>query len=613
MASSEPPPLEKTERKTMGFAESAIKELLKRLSAESEELAEKAGLEEEPTTPPATGAGVKIEKTHGIEARAIAGLRDAIQSSKALEDLVEVVKDIKSLDLQKGGIGDKGVSSLSRAFRDANVMNLLHLDLSNNGLTDQGFHELTQTIATGFLSGLESLNLSHNHIREEGSGMLARILHIGRLPSLLMLNLSHCYIADYGVQNIASAMQSGHFSSWGLQLLDLSTNGFGEEGAVALAQALGMGRLPYLKHLNLSFNMLAENGTVALAKALDSGKLSTLTDLVMSRCYLGHGVEPIIQSMEAGKLAQLQVLDLSSNYMGGRGCMALVRALRSGKLSNLQKLVISECGIVPKGLELIPQAMEVGNVWGLKHLDMSNNYVNSSSREFEFTARYMESYTRVKRDVVALALARMMKSGHLSDLRYLNLSRVSMTDDGLVTIAEELEVGRLPNLERFLLTDNDIGAGSSLKALVRAVVSGNLPELQELDLGHNVVGDDLTTALASVLEGTNSEHAAESPLVRNLKERQRMAKSTIETILYKLLTFLEAQLGVSLRQRPNTSNILNRLWQRQSASSVSASASSRYAAANDEESVGSASNDSKLLFNVLLVVVWIVAVWMSKW
>lgn len=608
MASPEPPPPSEQqqppppERKTMGSPESAVKELLRRLNAEADDLAEKAGIPE-PTTPPATGAGIKIEKAQGIEARAMAGLRDAIQSSKALEELVEVVRDVKSLDLHNGSMGNKGVSSLSRAFRDANVTNLLNLDLSDNGLTDQGFHELSQTIATGFLTGLESFNLSHNHIREEGSGMLARILHIGRLPSLLSLNLSHCYIADYGVQNIASALQSGHFSSWGLQFLDLSTNAFGEEGAVALSQALSMGRLPYLKHLDLSFNMVGEKGTLALAKALNSGQLASLTDLVLTRCSLGHGVEPIIQAMGAGRLSHLQLLDLSGNFMGPRGCMALVKALRSGKMSKLQTLVIAECGIAGQGLELISQAMEVGKVWGVRHLDMSSNFVNPS-KDYEMTERYMESYTRVRRDVGSFALARLMKAGRLAELRYLNLARVSMTDDGLSVIAEEMEAGNLRKLERFLLTDNDLESGSSMKALARALVSGNLPELQELDLGHNLVGDDLTTTLASVLEDTHSE-GLDSPLVGKLKEKQRMAKSSIETLIHKLLIFLETQLGVSLRQKPNASNIWNRLWQRQT--------TSRSVPLNDEESVGTTSNDNKLLFNILLVVVWIVAVWFSKW
>lgn len=601
MASPDPPP----ERPTISL-ESAVKDLLRRLNAENEEQAEKAAAIPEPTTPPATGAGVQIEKTtsRGIEARAVAGLRDAIQSSKALEELVEVLRDAKSLMLARGRLGDKGVASLSRAFKDAsNVANLLHLDLSHNGLTDQGFHELTQTIATGFLSSLESFNLSHNHIREEGSGMLARILHIGRLPSLQSLNLSHCYIGDYGVKNLADAMQSPNFSSWGLQFLNLSTNAFGEEGAVALSKALGMGRLPYLKHLDLSFNLVGEQGTLALAKAISSGKMLSLADLILSRCYLGNGLVPIIQAMEAGKLSNLQILDVSCNSMGERGTVAMAKALGSGKLSKLLKLAIAECGIAPQGMDMLLDAMNAGHVWGLRHLDTSNNFVNSSSpRNLEFSSRYIENYTHVRRDIGAFAFARLMKSGRLHELQHLNLAHVSMTDDGLIALAEEMEAGHVRNLERFLLTDNDIGSGSSIKALVRALVSGNLPLLQELDLGHNVIGDDLTMALASALEVTDSEN--ESPLVRKLKERQRMSKGPIENILYKVLVFLETQLGVSLRPTPNTPNVFNRYWQRQA---------SRYLPATDEESVETNGIDNKLLFNVLLVVVWVVAVWMSKW
>jgi Ran GTPase-activating protein (RanGAP) involved in mRNA processing and transport len=336
---------------------------------------------------------------------------------------------------------------------------------------------------------------------------------------------------------------------------------------------------------------------------LKSGKLFSLSGLVLARCYLGHGVVPITQAMEAGKVPNLEVLDLSSNIVGDRGSMALARALRSGKLSKLQKLSISECGIPPSGLELIAEAMEVGHVWGLRYLDMSNNYDNSFlSRDVELRDKRLENYGHVKRDMGSFALAKLMRSGGLQGLQYLNLSRVSMTDDGLMYIAEEMEAGRVRNLERFLLTDNDIGSDRSVKSLAKAIQSPYLSKLQELDLGHNVDGEDLTKALVSSLEDSHSE--LESPLVRKLKEGKEMFKSPIARYFHNLLLAVEPQVGFSLKYVPNPSNLLSRYWQGQTHRSVST---------NDEDIVETKINDNKMLFNVLLVIVWIVAVWVSKW
>ena len=55
--------------------------------------------------------------------------------------------------------------------------------------------------------------------------------------------------------------------------LHLGGNGIGDEGAAALAGALGRGALAHLAHLHLNVNRVGDGGAVALAEAVVGGAL----------------------------------------------------------------------------------------------------------------------------------------------------------------------------------------------------------------------------------------------------------------------------------------------------------------------------------------------------
>ena len=64
-----------------------------------------------------------------------------------------------------------------------------------------------------------------------------------------------------------------------LENLVLSTSQIGDEGAVALAEAVGKGALPELKELVLQHNQIGDEGAKALAEAVGKGGLTKLKQL----------------------------------------------------------------------------------------------------------------------------------------------------------------------------------------------------------------------------------------------------------------------------------------------------------------------------------------------
>ena len=82
--------------------------------------------------------------------------------------------------------------------------------------------------------------------------------------------------------------------------INLAFNGIGNDGAKALAEALGSGRA-VLTDLNLQGNQIGNDGAKALAEALGSG-MAVLTDLNLYRNSIGpEGAKALAKALGSGK------------------------------------------------------------------------------------------------------------------------------------------------------------------------------------------------------------------------------------------------------------------------------------------------------------------------
>jgi hypothetical protein len=81
---------------------------------------------------------------------------------------------------------------------------------------------------------LTKLCLTLNPIGSEGATILADALGLHAMPNLIELRLGSCDIDDDGVVALVSALEQ----NTSLQILDLSRDGFGKRGFMALAQSL---------------------------------------------------------------------------------------------------------------------------------------------------------------------------------------------------------------------------------------------------------------------------------------------------------------------------------------------------------------------------------------
>lgn len=93
--------------------------------------------------------------------------------------------------------------------------------------------------------------------------------------TLRYLILKDNAILPEGVEKLMNGIRGsdGRGQSMSLEVLDLSANVIGDEGASIIATSLLEGRLPSLKELHLNFSNISDEGAAILATAISSHPL----------------------------------------------------------------------------------------------------------------------------------------------------------------------------------------------------------------------------------------------------------------------------------------------------------------------------------------------------
>ncbi|CAK0835979.1 unnamed protein product, partial [Prorocentrum cordatum] len=181
------------------------------------------------------------------------------RKAPALPDAFEA--ELRSKDFTNGKDDRPRVAELYRSAFAQRFESAESLLYKDLGWGDEEVRQVVAVLAAVALPRLQMLNLSENNVGDEGAAALAAALRApGALPSLQELHLGRNRVGDEGAAALAAALRApGALPS--LQTLNLRFNRVGDEGAAALAAALrAPGALPSLQTLNLMSNRVGDEG-----------------------------------------------------------------------------------------------------------------------------------------------------------------------------------------------------------------------------------------------------------------------------------------------------------------------------------------------------------------
>jgi len=222
------------------------------------------------------------------------------------------------------GEGHVGADSIAESpYGDVDpVCELRWLDLGSNHVNDPGAAALGDALGPNV--PMTRLNLRDNHVGVLGCRSIGLgVVRCG--ATLRRLDLAHNGFGCQGAVALAGALAAAH-SPCALKVLQLGFNSIGADGAKALAAALTSGNFSRLEHLDLACNVLGPDGVAALAPLLDP----IHTDDLDESDEADDGASSSDKSDEK-RVAGLYSLDLAVNNAGGDcergGIRALMKAL----------------------------------------------------------------------------------------------------------------------------------------------------------------------------------------------------------------------------------------------------------------------------------------------
>lgn len=226
------------------------------------------------------------------------------------------------LDVSHNAIGDGGAAAVAVAIAES--CTLAKVRVYDCGLGAAGGVALGRALERG--GALTELDASANReFGDEGAAAVARALRTNR--TLTALFLSSCGVGPAGGRAIGEALATARGTA--LLVLDLAGNSVGDDGAEALARALGRCAL---QSLTLATNRVGDRGAVALAEAV--GRRPPLTRLRMDFCSrVGAAGGHAFGRALAVRGCALTDLDLSFSRLGEEGMAAIAAALDSGGCS----------------------------------------------------------------------------------------------------------------------------------------------------------------------------------------------------------------------------------------------------------------------------------------
>lgn len=211
------------------------------------------------------------------------------------------------------------------------LRNSPRIDLRGKSLSASDVDAIADELAEN--SGLEQLDLSHNGFGGDGAGAVAKIVRA--CPGLTSL----C-VDSNNLRAAAAEVGEAVASHASLRALSISANVIGPTATKAFARAVASS--PSLETLDFSANAFGPVGGRALAEALSSSAHSSkLRRLDLTACGVGpSGAVALAEALSAHRLAHIE---MTTNFIGPEGLAAFAAMLQDN--TALEDLSLSDNAI----------------------------------------------------------------------------------------------------------------------------------------------------------------------------------------------------------------------------------------------------------------------------
>ncbi|GCA61984.1 hypothetical protein KIPB_000378 [Kipferlia bialata] len=199
----------------------------------------------------------------------------------AIAQAFPALERLQQLNLTDNNIGLEGINAIAAGLRY--LPNLEELRLGMNTPGPEGALVLAENLK--FVPKLRKLYLFKSHIGSKGTCALAGVLPQG----IQTLHLSECDIDSEAVRILMDSVKRRR-----LEKLCLAGNGFGDEGATALAH--GLKSCHHLVWLDISHNGISDVAANVIAESIRRTRLITVN---LDGNDVGHGVRRHIYNILA--------------------------------------------------------------------------------------------------------------------------------------------------------------------------------------------------------------------------------------------------------------------------------------------------------------------------
>ena len=251
-----------------------------------------------------------------------------VEGAVALSDGLECCPHLQKLNIDSNNIGGEG----AKAIAEATVRNLTELKINSNNIGGLGAEAIVRALDCQHLE-INSNNIGSSGVLAMAGALKCKHSNILR-QKLRVLDISSKNFEYDGPQTLGEVLTKFSASSNGiendsdqtigmelLQMIDISSNNIGCEGAIALAEILRY--RTHLTEVRISGNKIGIDGAKALVESL---KCCSLLEVIQinSNNIDSEGARALANAMK--HWSKLRVLDASTNCIGTIGIMALLSA-----------------------------------------------------------------------------------------------------------------------------------------------------------------------------------------------------------------------------------------------------------------------------------------------
>ena len=251
---------------------------------------------------------------------------------------------LSCLNLTSTMLGSQGATALARVLKHNH--SLKTLILANNNLGSKGIKTIAPALEQN--PHLEVLDVSCNKINSKGGNVLAKAIETNPKSKIKTLDISSNKIGDVGVQAFAQLLL------FDTQMEDLFAQSIhiGIEGAIHMAKVLEYNYT--LRRLKLGGNQISPLGTRFLMEGLAKNTSTALEILDLSWNAIGpEGAKQVAEVLKEN--SKLTSVNLEGNQIGNIGCESLAKALKYN--FSLKELILTNNHIETQGAFSLAMAL----------------------------------------------------------------------------------------------------------------------------------------------------------------------------------------------------------------------------------------------------------------